>query len=66
LRREAAAIEAAQREQARVIAEEEEREANRLRLIAEEEAETLLNRLKIIEEKESDRKRRRQQAESLQ
>jgi hypothetical protein len=37
-----------------------------LRLIAEEEAETLLNRLKIIEEKESDRKRRRQQAESLQ
>jgi len=49
-----------------VIAEEEEKEGNRLRLMAEEEAEQLLNRLKIIEEQESERQRRRQQAESLQ
>ena len=57
LRREAAAIEAAEKEKDRVLLEEQEKEAERMRLHAEEEAEQLLDRLQIIEEQESDRQR---------
>lgn len=45
LRREAAAIEAVVKEKERVIAEEEEKESDRLRKIAEEEAKEHLERL---------------------
>ena len=45
LRREAAAIEAAEKEKDRVLLEEQDREAERMRLHAEEEAEQLLDRL---------------------
>jgi hypothetical protein len=43
--------------------EEQEREAERMRMHAEEEAEELLDRLQIIEEQESDRQRRKNLAE---
>jgi len=45
LRREAAAIEAVVKEKERVIAEEEEKESDKLRKIAEEEAKEHLERL---------------------
>lgn len=63
LRREAAAIEAAEKEKDRVLLEDQEREAERMRMLAEEEAEVLLDRLQIIEEQESDRQRRHNLAE---
>jgi len=45
LRREAAAIEAAEKERDRLLAEEQDKEAERQRMIDEEEAEKLLDRL---------------------
>ena len=63
LRREAAAIEAAEKEKDRVLLEEQEKEAERMRLHAEEEAEQLLDRLQVIEEQESDRQRSKNLAE---
>lgn len=63
LRREAAAIEAVVKEKERVIAEEEEKESDRLRKIAEEEAKEHLERLQVIEEQENERAKRRKVAE---
>lgn len=59
LRKDSALIEAAEKERAKVIAETDEKESQRLKKLAEEEAEQLLLRLKLIEEEEAERQKRR-------
>jgi len=63
LKKDSAMIENAEKERAKIIADTDEKESNKLKKLAEDEAEQLLLRLKLIEEEEEERQKRRQMAE---